>query len=169
MLADQPLRILEDDFIGIDFSSSMVDFLKCLFRWIVLLVLIYCLMQFTPLGGWSTQHSSFSLVEILSSGVFCAFIHAGWRIWQVRFRSYKLDCEALHVKQGVLTRRHRIVPRNRIQHTSISRSFLQRKLGFATFTVYTAGSQMNSVAVENLRDSEGEKLQSILIIQSNRD
>ena len=83
----------------------------------------------------------------------------------VRYRSYKLDDSLLHAKFGVFTRVHIMVPRDRVQYTGLSRSFMQRTFELASLTVHTAGTKSSSVGIRNLRNSEAERIQDELISQ----
>lgn len=45
----------------------------------------------------------------------------------------------LHVRRGPVSTREAVVPRRRLQRVTVNRSWLRRRIGFATVTLYSAG------------------------------
>lgn len=66
------------------------------------------------------------------------------------FRSYKLDEQCLHSREGVIWHRHTAVPLNRVQHAEVARGPFERIVNLATLTVHTAGLTTYAVAVKYL-------------------
>lgn len=87
---------------------------------------------------------------------------AGMLRW--RRHRYLVAEDALHVAAGLLTARRWVVPLERLQSLSISRSFLQRRLGTASLHVDTAGASSVFVpTVVDLGAAEAEALARTLL------
>lgn len=66
------------------------------------------------------------------------------------FRSYKLDENCLHSREGVIWYRHTAVPLSRVQHAEVVRGPIERIVRLATLTVHTAGPTFYAVSVKYL-------------------
>jgi len=76
-----------------------------------------------------------------------------------RFHRYALDGELLFVSRGVWRRRLWLVPVANVQALSLSRGFLQRRLGLATLSLDTAGAPLlNLPRILDLRAGAAEAL-----------
>lgn len=76
---------------------------------------------------------------------------------------FTIDPLGLSIDRGIWWRSKIHVPRSRVQHTDVSQGPLQRRYGVATLTVYTAGSEYNSVAVEGLPHPLALRLRGYLL------
>jgi membrane protein YdbS with pleckstrin-like domain len=83
-----------------------------------------------------------------------------YRAWRYSIREHDVVME-----HGVLWRVIRSVPRLRIQHVDISRDPLDRILGLATVTLYTAGSGGEAASIPGLTPERAEALREELLIR----
>lgn len=75
------------------------------------------------------------------------------------FHRYALDGDLLHVASGIWRQRLWMVPLARAQALSLSRSWLQRRLGLATLSIDTAGAPMlNFPRIVDLREETARRL-----------
>ena len=76
-----------------------------------------------------------------------------------RYRRFGIADGLLFVQAGVLGRSQSIVPLGRIQSLSLSRGFLQRRLGLATLAIDTAGAPvLGGVKIPDLHEDRARKL-----------
>jgi putative membrane protein len=76
-----------------------------------------------------------------------------------RFHRYAIEGELLFVERGLWRQRLWLVPLPNVRSLSLSRSWLQRRLGLATLSIDTAGASMLSLPrIVDLRDGPAERL-----------
>jgi putative membrane protein len=98
---------------------------------------------------------------LLGVGVLVVAVVAGLQWLR---RSYALEAGALRVEQGVLARRRRVVPFDRIQQVDLVRRPLHRLLGVATLRVETAGgASASEVLLDVIALPEAERLRATLL------
>ena len=147
-------------FIGIDLITAGLPIFSLWRFWgIVILIAVSVRAIFSEHLVWMTDYWSWLLLS--------ALIYLGLRsvliTLNVRYSGYKWDEIGLHVRSGYLTRTLSVVPRDRIQRVQVSQGLLQRLFEFGTFSVYTAGSKMSGVYIENVRESEMHRLRAEII------
>ncbi|HEY0113024.1 MAG TPA: PH domain-containing protein [Allosphingosinicella sp.] len=82
-----------------------------------------------------------------------------WAALERRFHRFALDGDLLLVARGVWRQRLWIVPLKNVQAISLSRGFLQRRLGLASVALDTAGAPLLNVPrVIDLREAAAEAL-----------
>ena len=99
---------------------------------------------------------SMAVFNLVMGAMYLAFIVPWITLHYLRFR-YWITPQELVIHSGVLTRRRRNIPVERIQNIEIEQAPLQRLLGTAKVIVYTAGSAsaegtLEYVSVEEARD-----------------
>jgi uncharacterized protein len=82
-------------------------------------------------------------------------------------RQYAMRENDIVYSEGLLFNKLTTVPLVRIQHTEISRSFLERKLNLSTLKIYTAGATGSDLKIGGLNKDEAEKINSFLTEQIN--
>ncbi|TPV33467.1 hypothetical protein FJ651_10300 [Paucihalobacter ruber] len=82
-------------------------------------------------------------------------------------RQYAIRENDMVYSEGLLFNKITTVPLVRIQHTEISRSFLERKLNLSTLKIYTAGATGSDLKIGGLTKDEAEKINSFLTAQIN--
>jgi len=96
---------------------------------------------------------------VLAAGVLVAAVVAEW----LR-RTYALGPSAMRIEEGVLARKRRLLPFDRIQQVDLVRKPLHRLLGVATLRVETAGGSGGSEAdLEVIALAEAERLRATLL------
>ncbi len=91
----------------------------------------------------------------------------GWRRHRRTF--WRLDAQALGVRRNYLWHSESRVPVSRVQHLDLRRGPLQRATGLATLVVHTAGTRMNTVAIDGLEQADAERLRDRLARQLDHD
>lgn len=91
-------------------------------------------------------------------------IAAGWLLLVAAYavfqtKSFVLKAYALREKDiiyrsGWIIQRTRTCPFNRIQHSSVSTGFFERKYGLATLVLYTAGTDEADIRVPGLKEAD---------------
>lgn len=87
-----------------------------------------------------------------------ALIPLEYRAWRYQLRAYDVL-----LSFGVLTRVRRSVPRTRIQHVDIRMGPVDRLLGLARVTLYTAGSGEADATIPGLKPDTAERLRELLL------
>ena len=82
-------------------------------------------------------------------------------------RQYAMRENDIVYAEGLLFNKLTTVPLVRIQHTEISRSFLERKLNLSTLKIYTAGATGSDLKIGGLNKDEAEKINTFLTAQIN--
>jgi len=109
------------------------------------------------------------LLLVVVAAAFAALAADTWaRASFARFSARLLD-DGLMVRRGVFWRSETFVPRTRIQHTEVNQGPLDRHWGMAKVMVFTAGTQLNSVAVPGLFHPDALDLRDKLLQRDGSD
>ena len=119
-------------------------------------VLFFVLLPF--LGGSSDTNSLFSLAFLVLYGAL-ALPMIG--LQYLRFQ-YWITPREVVIHSGVLTRRKRNIPLDRIQNIVIERSLLPRLLGTAKVKIETAGSKTTEGVLEYVSRDEAQRIREIV-------
>ncbi len=104
------------------------------------------------------------------AGLLAGLVWGAWFGWRRhRLTFWRLDELALGVRRGHLWHSESHVPVSRVQHLDLRRGPLQRAAGLATLVVHTAGTRMNTVAIDGLALADAERLRDRLARQLDRD
>jgi len=102
-----------------------------------------------------------------TAGPFVAPLFLAWSWWFAgrRFAAWRfaLSADDLSVEHGVFWRLARTVPRVRIQHVDLHSGPLDRALGLAQVSVYTAGSEGAVETIPGLAPDAAEALRDALL------
>ena len=104
---------------------------------------------------------SMAWFNLLIGGMYVMFIVPWITLHYLRFR-YWVTPEELIIHSGVLTRRSRNIPVDRIQNIEIEQAPLQRLLGTAKVLVYTAGSARAEGSLEYVSVSEAQEVRALV-------
>lgn len=122
-------------------------------------------------GAWvivTTQIEIFVPVWIglipLGLGFAMSIMHAAASLAHM---GYALRHTELLFRQGVWWRELTVVPFNRIQHVETFQGPLERSLGLASLSVYTAGSGGGDVQVPGLAHEDAKRIRDQLLSQLN--
>lgn len=69
-------------------------------------------------------------------------------------KAYALRDKDIIYRSGWFVQRTHTCPFNRIQHSSVSMSFFERKFGLATLILYTAGTDNADIQVPGLKEAD---------------
>ena len=77
-----------------------------------------------------------------------------------RYRSwsYRFDEDELHIRSGLWTRVHTIVPFGRVQHIDVAQGPIERRFGVGTLILHTAGTRSSAVALPGLVFEEAGRM-----------
>ncbi|MGH1565028.1 PH domain-containing protein [Mumia sp. DW29H23] len=87
-----------------------------------------------------------------------AFGYLSWR-----FTRYFIDGREVRVESGILTRRSRRAPYERIQSVDVAEPFAARIFGLCELRIELAGGDDSRVSLQYLRRSEADRLRAILL------
>ncbi|WP_404409392.1 PH domain-containing protein [Pseudidiomarina marina] len=95
--------------------------------------------------------------------VLTLFFGLFWSSRRFQFTAYADSNEAMYLRRGALWRLTRAVPLNRIQHVEVRQGFIERMLGLAHLTLYTAGSGGADLSIPGLKLSDAEQMKASLV------
>ena len=103
------------------------------------------------------------LPQLLSFLVFGVLIIGAWEAAYVRAYEYRLDGDTFDIYSGVLSRREREIPFERIQNVDIAQNVIQRAFGIAELRLETAGGGGESEArLRYVSREEATRLQELI-------
>lgn len=102
-------------------------------------------------GGWAAF--------VLAWGALVLF----WPGVRHRYTRYTVSPDGIEIRRGVLWRSVITVPRNRVQHTDVSRGPLERGFGIATLVIHTAGTEQAAVGLSGLPEAAAFAIRDFLI------
>src|SRR4029453_18799589 len=115
-------------------------------------------LRLWPLGVLVAARRQFWLLAV------GALVLLAWSTVEWLRRTYELEGGALRLQGGVLPRKRRAVPFDRIQQVDLVRKPLHRLLGVATLRVETAGGgRAAEVALDVVTLAEAQALRSTLL------
>jgi putative membrane protein len=92
--------------------------------------------------------------------VIGAFV-VSWISW--RFTGYRVTNRELHIQEGILARRHRTVPLERVQAIDVVRPVLARLLGLAEVRLEVVGQGNTEAPLAYLSNSEALQTRALLL------
>ena len=118
-----------------------------------LLVILFPLLR----SPGSTENIT-SLVLGVMYGVFAlpAILLQYWRF------SYRITPKQIVIQSGVLNRKNRSIPIERVQNTQIERNLVARMLGLAKVKIETAGSSSTEGSLEYVHQGEARKIRQVV-------
>jgi membrane protein YdbS with pleckstrin-like domain len=82
---------------------------------------------------------------------------AGYLLFQTKSfaqKAYALREKDIIYKSGWIVQRIRTCPFNRVQHSSVSTGFFERRYGLATLILYTAGTNDADIKISGLKEAD---------------
>jgi putative membrane protein len=92
----------------------------------------------------------------------------GWQVARWRRFEYDLTPDTFDIASGVLSRRNREIPYERIQNVDISQNPVQRLLDIAAVRLETAGGSETEAALKYVSSSEADRLQNAVSERKRR-
>lgn len=83
-------------------------------------------------------------------------------ILKQKYYGYALREKDILYRRGYIVNRVTVIPFNRIQHASISRSFLDKIFGIASLKIYTAGGSGSDISIPGLLPDLAKQLNQAL-------
>ncbi len=116
------------------------------------------LILFPLLRNPDSTENVTSLVLAVMYGVFAlpAILLQYWRF------SYRITPKQIVIQSGVLTRKNRSIPIERIQNIQIERNLVARVLGLAKVKIETAGSSSTEGSLEYVSVAEARKIRQVV-------
>ena len=91
------------------------------------------------------------------------FLGLFWSSRRFQFTAYASADHAMYLRRGALWRLTRAVPLNRIQHVEVRQGVIERTLGLAHLTLYTAGSIGSDLSIPGLKLATAEAMKGDLV------
>ncbi len=107
-------------------------------------------------GGDPSAGFPFLLVVL----VFGIAATVGWQVIYHRRFSYDAGTETFDIQSGVLSRREREIPYDRIHNVDVAQNAVQRFLGIAEVRLETAGGSDTEASLQYVSRAEADRLQS---------
>ena len=89
-------------------------------------------------------------------------IVVGWQVAYVRRYEYRVTADTFDINSGVLSRREREIPYERIQNVDIAQNVVQRALGIAEVRLETAGGNATEATLQYVSREEASRLQELI-------
>jgi putative membrane protein len=126
------------------------------------LVQIGPMLAFGAIAGGSAGDGRLAILASAAVFLLAAGAVAAWQTAYYRRYEYELTEDTFDIFSGVLSRREREIPYDRIQNVSIDRSVFQRFVGLATVELETAGGEGAEAALRYVSEDEAKRLQDEL-------
>ena len=145
----------------VSFTPIEKNYWKVLFWGWLIMVLIVCLIvsfiiYFEKPGN--------ILAGVISAGAFLFFILTYWLIRKSFLqKAYAIRNRDIIYRTGWLIRKVAVCPFNRIQHCSVNSGPFERKLGLASLSIFTAGSQGADLKIPGLKESTATELRDFIM------
>jgi len=123
------------------------------FKFFTAVVAIVSVRELSDLG---LRRTSYALLAVIVAGFLLS-----WVSW--RFTWYRVEGRELHVESGVLFRRSRRVPLERIQAIDIVRPLVGRALGLAELRLEVVGHGASEAPLAYLGEDEAHRLRARLL------
>lgn len=71
--------------------------------------------------------------------LLCFIVASAWAVKWFENYSFELEDTGIRINVGVITKRQKFIPYNKIQNLELVRGFLERRYGLSTIEIQTAG------------------------------
>lgn len=111
------------------------------------------------------------LLIFIAAGVLTVFfaIRITDIILKQKFYGYALREKDIIFRQGYISTQTTIIPFNRIQHSSVNRSFFDKLFGISSLKIYTAGGSGSDMAIPGLTPERAQNLNSAISENISKD
>jgi putative membrane protein len=118
---------------------------------------------FAAIGILTSSGGELPPLSVVASVVALAAVAVtAWQVAYVRRFSYAVTEDTFDIASGVLSRREREIPYERVQNVDISQNVLQRALGLAAVRIETAGGTGTEATLRYVTRAEASRLQELL-------
>ena len=115
-------------------------------------VLIFLTVGSSQVGGLGT-------LQVVGLVVAALVLAGGYQLLYFQRFDYELTEDSLDIRSGVLSRRDREIPLDRVQNVDISSTAVGRVLGIAAVGIETAGGSDTEASLRYVGDEEAKRLQ----------
>lgn len=123
----------------------------------------YILFIIVFTGSFPVQNLGIrSIVAITMFVGFLLTLSFVWSFLVWRNYSYWLDKDTLRIKQGVIRKKNRRIPKKRVQNVDVTRNIIQRVLGISQVKLETAGGGKTEAALSYLEFDKAKELREDL-------
>jgi len=107
----------------------------------------------------SSQVGGLGPLRVVGLVVAALVLAGGYQLLYYRRFDYELTGDSLDIRSGVLSRRDREIPLDRVQNVDISSTAVGRVLGIAAVGIETAGGSDTEASLRYVGNQEAERLQ----------
>ncbi|MEF8813347.1 MAG: PH domain-containing protein [Halovenus sp.] len=113
-------------------------------------------------GGTGSSGGGFNIRQGLTLFVLGLSLVALWETAYVRRYEYEVKPDTFDIQSGVVSRREREIPFERIQNVDIAQNVIQRTLGIAEVRLETAGGGSSEARLRYVSRPEATRLQELI-------
>lgn len=132
-------------------------------RWLSRFAIAIAFFVFASLSGGNGDGD---MVELVATGVGALVVLPA--IFRYLFFQYAIHEGNLLIKDGLIVKKNRTIPLDRIQNINIKRSFLHRVLGLVDLQIETASGAQAEAALSALAEEKGQIVKAQLLGQAPR-
>jgi len=130
----------------------------------VLLIIVVGFIIFYVVKKWQTPIIIYPLISLLIISAVLNWIGDGISF---RYSGYALRSKDILFRHGWLIRKSRVVPINRVQHVSVQSGPIERKLGLASVSIFTAGSGSADFTIKGVTQEKAQQIKDWISHQLN--
>ena len=123
----------------------------------------------TVFWGFASSGDGMNVQSLLLFFVAVLGIAVGWQIAYVRRYEYRVTADTFDIRSGVISRREREIPFERIQNVDIAQNVVQRALGIAEVRLETAGGNATEATLRYVSRQEASRLQELISDRKHSD
>lgn len=167
--------MIEENFSNSELSlEDLPDFQKVRFNNVsrkllfqTLLKIIVTIMVFSAGAGFFFYQEGFDRVVVGIYGLLVVFflIRAIDAVLKQKYYGFALREKDIIYRSGYLFQKTIVIPFNRMQHSSIQQSFLDKIFGISSLKIYTAGGSGSDMNIPGLLPDEAKKLNDGLALK----
>lgn len=128
-----------------------------------LLILLFCGYIFY----YTEENFLITIVAIVAFVLFSFLCFNAWKMQKIY--GYALRERDIIYRKGFLVTKTTVISFNRVQHVSISRGVLDKMLGIATLSIFTAGGSGSDISIPALEPELAQTLKEALVIKISED
>lgn len=118
------------------------------------------LALFGAVTSVSAGPDTFPIVLVAGFVLAVFAVAVAWELARYRRYEYELTAETFDIRSGVLSRREREIPYERVQNVDIAQNAIQRALGVAAVRLETAGGSGSEAHLRYVERAEADRLQN---------
>lgn len=116
-----------------------------------------------------TLQTFLCIMSIVCPLIFFSFLNLWLSLKSLKIKAYAVREKDIVYRRGWIVQRISICPFNRIQHCSVSANPFERKLGLATLSIFTAGTQGSDMKIPGLHKDTAAALRDFIMKKTSQD